>query len=150
MPKTKEASMNDVLTAISGLTEVVSKLVEDKKPVEQPVNKVETIVNTAPVESKFPIPVEYRNIVDTVLNKKFEVDLDYSGDSASFNFSILVPKEYSNAGLPHWETYHEDRRTKVIVNALGVNGVRDWATQVYENFNPETKSRITFDRTQPL
>lgn len=108
-----------------------------------------TVSTSFTAESKFPIPVEYREIVNLVLNKKFGVDIDYKADTAGFEFAILVPEEYSNAGKPHWETYKEDRRSKVILNALGVNGVREWATQVYENFGPETKSRITFERSQP-
>ncbi len=99
--------------------------------------------------SEFPIPYEYQELINTILNKKFRIEIKYPGDAAAFEFAVLVPQEYSNAGKPHWDTYHEDRRSKVILNAYGANGVREWVTQIYENFPPETKSRITYDRSQP-
>lgn len=95
------------------------------------------------------IPPDYQYIVDTVLNNRFGIQLKYHTDAPQFDFDILVPQDYSNSGKPHWETYKEDRRSKVILNALGVNGVRDWATQVYTNFDPETKARISADRAIP-
>jgi hypothetical protein len=82
------------------------------------------------------------------LNKKFDIQINYMPDTSAFELAVLVPQEYSNAGKPHWEMYHEDRRSKVIENALGITGVREWMTQIYENFGPETKSKIAFERTQ--
>lgn len=159
LPEGFPTKENDaLLKAISDLTEAVSKInekflkEEDTKPIVivSPVANVTTPTATAsaPTESQFPIPFEYTEIVNTVLNNKFKVDIKYQPDNAAFEFHILVPEEYSNAGKPHWDTYHEDRRSKVILNAYGANGVREWVTKVYENFNPEMKSRITYDRAQ--
>lgn len=105
---------------------------------------------TTSSSSLYPVPVEFRDIIDTVLNKKFGTEIVYLPETTSFQFSILVPKEYSNASEAHWSIQKEDRRSKVIENALGVNGVRDWATKVYENLSVEAKSKIFYDRTQPL
>lgn len=157
-PKTKtksKASIDDVLSAINGLTDVVSSLVKSTlaTPASVPVaEKVAPAIQQpepANDPQKFPVPQEYRLIVENTLNKRFGVEINYVGDIASFEFSILVPREYSNAAKPHWDTYKEDRRSKVIANALGINGVREWASKVYENFPNETKSQIVFDRAQP-
>lgn len=152
--KAKKASIEDVLAAIGGLTDVVSSLVkstisanEKAAPVAAPVSA--PVAEPLEVKTdKFPVPQEYRLMVETILNKKFDVEIDYIGDIASFQLAILVPRQYSNAAQPHWDTFKEDRRAKVIANALGMNGVREWATKVYENFPNETKSQIVFDRAQ--
>lgn len=102
----------------------------------------------APIEEKaaFPVPSEWSEAVNTTLNKRFKVEVDYNSDTPTFGFSILVPKEYSNASKNHWEMYKEDRRTRVINNADGVGGVKQWVERVYNNFDNETKAKITSDR----
>lgn len=99
------------------------------------------------VKSDVPIPTDYRNLVDTILNTRFGIEIKSAWDAPAFDLSILVPQDYSNAGKPHWETYKEDRRSRVILSALGLNGVREWVQKVYDNFDTETKTRITMDRT---
>lgn len=146
----------DILKAVGGMSDAVLQLVETlKKPDPAPAIKGRefTVTTTGLVRpgptspsTNFPVPIEWRELVDSTLNKQFGVEVSPDGDTASFGFSIIVPEKYSNAGKPHWETYHEDRRTRVISHALGLNGVREWTTKVYENFDPETKSRIAFDR----
>lgn len=142
--------MKDVLSAIDNLAETIGTSLKPKGPETsvQPVPTEPTQNVTAPTDFQFPIPVEYREAIDTILNKRFGIDVKYLGDTAAFEFSILVPKGYSNAGEKHWETYHEDRRSKIILNAFGSNGVREWATQVYQNFGPEIQSLIVHDRAE--
>lgn len=106
------------------------------------------VVGTAPsVETTTHIPRQYQEAVNTILNDKFKIEIDYPDDSPTFAFSVLVPKEYSNAGEQHWVAYGEDRRTRVVNNADGVAGVKQWVQKVYDNFDNETKSRITIQRT---
>lgn len=134
------------------LSSIKDSLEQINKKLDTPVKTVEPQQTEArpevTISNGFPIPVEYQEIVDTLLNKKFKVDIGYLADAAAFSFSILVPREYSNASQSHWDTYKEDKRTKVIQNAYGANGVREWVLHVYENFPPEIKSAITFDRGQ--
>lgn len=160
MAKKKEESevtLKDVLGAVNNLTEAVQKLVQPT-PVFTSGAGAGTyeITNTpnAPMEpvqvrNGFPIPYEYQELVNTLLNKEFQIEINYLPDSNSFEFALLVPRKYSNAGESHWNTYKEDRRSKVLSNAYGANGVRDWCLQVYNNFSEETRSAITFDRAQP-
>lgn len=133
MGKVKEDANAEILAEIKKLGDRLDVL--EKPVVKEVVSK-----------GQHPIPIEYRHTVDTILNNRFGIELEYLPDGAAFQFSVLVPEEYSNAAKPHWETYKEDRRSKVISNALGVNGVREWATLIYENLGMETKARITHDR----
>lgn len=148
---------SEVLNAIGTLTDAVLGLV---KKLETPTVAAPTFSKTVPTatiqstsftspttsSNSFPIPVEYQQLVETILNKKFKVEISYAPDAVGFNFAILVPKEYSNAAEPHWLTYGEDRRNKVIQNAFGINGVREYLQLIYDNFGLETKAQITADR----
>ena len=138
------AKIDDLAKQVATLTDIVTKLVEDQKAAP----KVEVkAVPAVSVESAIPVPADYRSLVDSILNQSFGIDLKPASDVAAFDFAILVPQSYSNAGKPHWETYKEDRRSRVILSALGLNGVREWVQKVYDNFDAETKTRITMDRT---
>lgn len=150
--KASEPTIKDVLSAIVELNENLNKIAEGLKPREVTVEVKQEVPAPVveapkPVAPQFPIPPEFREVVDAHLNKRFGIEIDYKSDSAAFGFSILVPKEYSEASPSYWATHHEDRRTKVILNALGSNGVRDWAQKVFESFSPEMKAKITFDRS---
>lgn len=100
------------------------------------------------VETTTHIPRQYQEAVNTILNSNFKVEIDYPDDSPTFMFSILVPKKYSNASDPHWLMYGEDRRSRVVNNADGPAGVKAWVQKVYDNFDMETKAKITSDRNK--
>lgn len=142
---------------LSKLAFVVSSFIETQRiptiqvPPPEPTSSQTNIAIVQTVETpKYPIPVEFREATDLILNKKFEIEIDYLPDVASFQFSVLVPREYSNAGNFHWETHKEDRRSKIIENAMGINGVREWSMKIYENLSSEIRSKIFYDRTQPV
>ncbi len=156
------ASMNAVVESVEKLSGLIQENLEKMSHPLVMASGVEGAVAGATLSPAFtapklrtdktglPIPTEYIQIMEEVLNKKFDIQVEYMPDTSSFELAILVPKEYSNASQPHWDTFHEDRRSKVIENALGVTGVREWITQIYENFGNETKSRITLDRQTTL
>lgn len=138
IPK-KNTELEELTNAVRALTEKVQMLSPE-------------VVPSAPapeMRGGFPIPFEYQELVHTLLNKEFGVDIKYLPDTSSFEFTIIVPKKYSNAPQTHWDTYGADRRTKVIENAYGANGVREWVTKVYNNLPAETQALITYDRAQP-
>lgn len=124
------------------VAELTAKLAEKKEEVEIAPTEAPAPLNV----STFPVPSEWTENVHAVLNKKFTVEVDYNSDTPTFGFSILVPREYSNASKNHWEMYGEDRRTRVINNADGVGGVKQWVEKVYNNFDNETRAKITSDR----
>lgn len=121
---------------------------ELEKELEELKAKLDTPPETPPEENvtQAHIPQQYLDAVHTILNKRFGVEMEYQPDTPNFGFSILVPKEYSNAGEPHWAMFHEDRRTRVINNSEGSAGVKLWVEKVYNNFDMETRTRITADR----
>ena len=87
----------------------------------------------------YPIPQDFKDIVETTLNKSFKVRLEPMRDSPSFLFSIVVPPKYSKAS-------GEDLRPKVITNSEGVVGVRMWAEKVFNHFDSEMQALIAQDR----
>lgn len=147
-PVGDDGALVNVLTKMTETLGRIEEKLNTHTPVQLAAAPAKAAAPVEPVLSGVPIPLEYVEVVNTTLNRKFGIDIKYMSDTASFEFSILVPQIYSNAGKSHWETYHEDRRTRVVENALGVNGVRDWCTKVYDNFNPETKAAITAGRAE--
>lgn len=95
-----------------------------------------------------PIPLEYRQLVDNVLNRTFDIEIQPKNDIPAFEFIIKVPKKYSNASDAHWAMYKSDSRPKVVTYAEGITGIRDWCEKVFNNFNQDTKSLIVMDRVQ--
>ena len=147
----------EIMAKLAELSEGLGKVNErldemaTKKVLEEsivPAPEIPTVSSSNSTEVKQPIPLEYTELVRSLLNQHFGVEIKYLPDQVAFEFAILVPKNYSNAGDSHWATYHEDKRSKVIQNAYGANGVREYVLQVYENFPPEIKSMITYDRAQ--
>ena len=106
------------------------------------VNMAQTNVAVSTV----PVPQEYRELVNMILNKSFGVRMEYRIDAPLFEFSIIVPDKYSNMPLPQREVQKEDSRPKVITMAEGKNGVKEWCEKVYRNFNAEIQSMIVADR----
>ena len=111
-----------------------------------------TITGTFPIESvvssatQYPIPLEYRQLVDNILNKSFGIRIVPRSDAPLFEFIIVVPEKYSSLTPNQKELMNEDLRIKVLSYADGVNGVRLWCETVYNNFGQEMKTQITQDR----
>lgn len=142
----KEPTIGDVLTVLQGMNDRISKLEEPKAPEQSTEPTVSAPKPEDKPKSDIPVPAEWKEAVKSVLNERFQVEVDYNADTPTFAFSILVPQEYSNAGKNHWELYKEDRRTRVINNSDGASGVKQWVEKVYNNFDNETKAKITSDR----
>ncbi len=144
MPEIKEVTVKPAPSRTeleAQIAKLQAQLAEKKEAVEvAPLEEV-----TAP-KNETPIPADYQTAVKDGLNSQFRVEIEYSSNTPFFGFSILVPKTYSNAPKPHWDMYNEDRRTRMISNAEGLQGVKQWVERVYNNFDNETKARITSDR----
>lgn len=130
------------------LAALKEQLAAKETAVEVAPLEVKAETHPAPVEPTVPVPSAFSEAVKTILNDKFTIDIGYEAERPVFSFAVLVPKEYSNAGAPHWELYKEDRRVKIVSNEDGVHGVKQWLEKVYNNFDNETKARITSDRTK--
>ena len=100
-------------------------------------------------ESKHPVPMEYREIVSTILNGNFDVLVEGRTDLPAFEFTIVVPDKYSTASPDQKQMLGgKDIRPKVITYAEGINGVREWSERVFNNFSNEIKAQIVADRSQ--
>lgn len=119
---------------------------QEAKPQEVFNGAQVNIAQTNIAVSSVPVPQEYRELVDTILNKSFGVRMEYRIDAPLFEFSIIVPDKYSNMPLSQREVQKEDSRPKVITMAEGKNGVKEWCEKVYKNFNSEIQSMIVADR----
>jgi len=113
--------------------------------VQAPIQTI-TTNQTYHQSNKYPVPFEYRQVVDETLNKEFDIEINPRSDLPVFEFTIIVPDKYSNMSPDQKQMLGADRRPKVINYAEGINAVREWAQKVYDNFSMETKSQITNDR----
>ena len=142
----KSSKTDELLETLIGeirlLKETLTKKVELPTSLEDFPKEMKKS-ETAP---SYPIPQEYRDLVDKTLNKSFGVRITPRADAPLFEFLIIVPDKYSNMSISQREIAKEDVRIKVINMADGVNGVKEWCEKVYKNFNPEIQSMIVADR----
>ena len=154
MPKQLELSelletLNKNFSVLFEKIDSLKELLTKKEIVDTPKVVIsKELEKVEPMESTYPIPLEYRELVDKTLNKSFGVRVEPMTDALAFIFSIIVPDKYSNMPLAQKEVNKVDTRLKVISMAEGINGVREWAERVYKNFNLETQALIMADRIQ--
>ena len=98
------------------------------------------------VDQGAPVPVDFRLVVNDILNRHFDIRITPRADSPQFEFGIVVPEKYSSLRPVEKELIKEDLRIKVLGYADGVAGVREWSQRVYDSFNQEVKAQIVADR----
>jgi hypothetical protein len=125
----------------------VEELEKEVKELQEKLAQKETPKEESKEEFDVLIPKSYRDAVREILNQKFTPSIQYSQDAPTFQFTVLVPREYSNASGAHWAMYKEDRRARVINNSDGPQGVKQWLELVYNNLEPEVRARIVAERT---
>lgn len=108
--------------------------------------KAAIVEEAAPEAPQYPIPSEYRSIVDNTLNNLFGCQVIPMSDTPAFQFNIVVPKKYSPLSEEQLKMMGADIRAKVITYAEGPNGVKVWAEKVLNNFNPDVRSLILADK----
>lgn len=153
-------ALKDIKRSIKELVEIAKKSAPTTLTVISKPKKEDKVEPVAILETKtpevittgtnYPIPYEYREVVESVLNKEFRLEITPLSDKPAFQLSILVPKKYSNISPNQYDLMHEDRRSRVISFADGINGVRDWAQKVYDNLPQETKSMVVNAREQVM
>lgn len=136
--------IKDVAVLKNEVERINKRLDDTRTPQTSPV--LEEVQPTIVEEAKFPVPPEYREIVDSKLNKSFEIKIIPRADSPLFEFGIVVPEKYSSLTPEEKKMNAEDLRSRILSYADGPNGVRQWVERVYENFNPEIKAQIVADR----
>lgn len=150
MEKTEKKTKTDkVADAINLLAEAIKSLeqkIEEKLTQQAKKEEVVVPVNTNN-DTGLPsdnFPQEFRTIINERLNHKFKAKVVYRSDGM-FELHIFVPKEYSNASEPQWALNKQDLRMKVIENAMGEIGVREWVDKIAENLGQEIMMRVHDD-----
>lgn len=128
-------------TAIEKTSVQVAKLTEEmellKNPKVQMSEPVQTITPSTPptpiIIQTTPsfltaIPSELLSVAQEVLGEKFTFECVPAKDKPFFDFVVIVPPEYSK--LP---VGIQDRRSRLVPNSAGPEGVRDWCLKVKEN-----------------
>jgi len=155
-PNKSKQSPNKPSNTLSALIDCVLQLSENFKELsakidrmtEQPVKEeVKPIIaETKAVEHKFPVPMEYREIVNTSLNGNFILNIEPVSDRPAFILNIFVPDKYSNITEEQKKILGGDLRTKVIDYTDGIVGVRSYVELVYRSFSPGVQAQIVMDR----
>lgn len=126
---------------IEGLVNDVEKLKLDMAALQKTPEVTVDAKPAVPVPvPDYPVPAEYKEIIELTFNKSFGVRLEPMSDTPAFLLSIVIPPKYSKV------TSGEDLRPKVITYSDGVQGVRMWAEKVFGNFDVETQNLIVSDR----
>ncbi len=104
------------------------------------------ITQAQPTTLKYPVPMEYREVISSVLNGNFGLTVEPMPDRPAFMLNIIVPEKYSNMSEDEKKMNKVDLRTRIIGYAEGVNGVRQYAELVANNLGPEIRANIIADR----
>ncbi len=128
---------------ITTLEEKIKAIEERNIPAATPSVTPEQLFQS---KSQNPIPMEYREIIDTVLNHSFGITIDPLPDRPAFMLNIIVPEKYSNMDANEKAVKKVDLRAKIIHYAEGSNGVRQYAELIANNLGPELRANIIADR----
>ena len=152
-------------TIIESLQLLTEAIIEMKKEIltalesrnQQPVPLTPLVMASpeAPLmpsaSTDIPIPLSWRDIVNTTLSKEFGIQIEYMKDAPKFMFTIIVPEKYSNMSPANRQMYGSiDMRSRVLDNAVGENGIREWAERVLKNLGPEIQALIVNDRVRSM
>lgn len=134
--------LRTIRAEINEIKELVGK--EGVTEMNVPAPKVEEpeVANTVTNTVEIPVPLEYRQIINEVLNDKFGIKIEPLADRPQFNLIIIVPEEYSTMRPEEKEMYKQDLRSKILSYADGVNGIRQYAELVFSSFNPTIQAKI--------
>lgn len=153
MVKNKEVPPDQELFKI--LDKIVNRLEKLENTINKPItSQIETInepkltEEIKPVEAYSPIPKDWKEMVETVLNKNFEVEIEPHRDAPLTTFTVIVPEKYSQMTPSQREIIKRDIRPKVITNAGGVAEVKEWTEIVYKNLTPEIQAMVVADRSK--
>lgn len=149
----KKDPVAEALLALADAVKGLEKKLDDKlvtkqlEPVKLPTMQAQHPIMQVSRDNEMPFPLEWRMIIDEVLNQKFKASVNYRAD-ALFELTISVPQEYSNAPKSHWDLYKEDRRHIVLSNALGAVGVRDYCQKIADNLGKDLMNKVIDDRAK--
>lgn len=134
------------IASIKEKVELLTRSVSPQEPLTIPTNLTEssgTPIPNMPILS--PFPPEYREYIDTRLNKHFSAEVrPFSG--TQIELRIIVPDRYSTAKPELRKDLGGDLRLKILDSVLGLAGVKDYVDQVWNTFSLDYQASITADR----
>ena len=152
-PLTRAEKDDLILSALQEIQQSIKDLSGkiETTNVQLPENHVELSVERPmqtlePEQPRYPVPMDYRAIVDTVLNKNFGIRVNPKSDAPQFEFIIEVPEKYSTVSKEYIRMYGSDLRPRVLNYAEGATGVKEWTDRVFDSFDLQMKSLIVADR----
>lgn len=74
------------------------------------------------------VPVDIQAVAQKILGEKFTFEIESLKDQPAFLFTVVVPSEYSPL-----RGVEQDKRSKIIPNVAGLNGVSEWCEIVKGN-----------------
>ena len=117
----------------------MSKLVtalatKPEEVVKEKANCEIEVEDGSPVDKR--VPPQWRKIVDDLLGKEFGAEVTYP-KSGGTKFTVIVPRDKSNAPAFYWEShinpeFRLDRRTAQVGNR-GIEGVSEWCNKIKLN-----------------
>lgn len=143
VPKVTQEEFGAFKESVNGaLAMILEKLDKTPAPV-QAIPVTQGAVNEAgPKTELTPVPPTWREMVDKILGPDFECEF-YQPPQGGQKFSIIVPREKSNADQQHWKYFSRDRRTKELANT-GVTGVEQWCKKVRANLIASGKTLVQY------
>lgn len=139
---------NGVMNLLTDLVAEIGKISNrltaiEQKPVARPVTHatpVRTaeekrqqssylILSNTAMRSDAPLPIfdALKTVASGVLGEEFEYEFEMQEPQGMFAFTITIPEKFVL-------NQNDDRhRTKIITNAEGEHGVREWAERVRQN-----------------
>lgn len=139
-----ETAVKDISSTLTALMDIVKnqvnstpvRMLEPSTPVPPlapAVNPPAGSVKPEGAAESMPIPPSWRTIVDELLGTDFGIKVSYPTGGSGFLFTLIIPKEKSNASKDHWEMFKADLRTKALSGNDGIDGVRKYVELVKRN-----------------
>lgn len=132
-PQKKKDRISRLEDKVDKLVDIIEAVVEqkpEKKEEKKPEPKIKDADGSAQDQH---IPRDYINLVKEMLGEDFGLKIDYFTDRPEFMLSIIVPKKFSSLDGNNYDERGGDVRSRVIKNAEGINGVREWVKMVHDN-----------------
>lgn len=134
--KKLDAKIDTILDAVGTMGTVVEGLVnKDKKSgdIVIPEKEEPKVVEEGGVQA--PKTKQLLPEMQEVFLQYFSEEDGFKAtyDELESNFTIVVPKEMSNAGSAHWKMYNEDLRGVKVDQNDKVGSVKVWCAKVCQN-----------------
>ncbi len=130
-PVSKEEFSDFKSEVAQGFVAVADAIADLKNSVVPAAIPAKTVEPEGAMDEQTPMPLSWRKAVNEILGEDFDCELSQP-DQGGTKFTIIVPREKSNAPSIHWQNFKQDRRTREV-GATGLQGVKEWCLKVRAN-----------------